>query len=311
MSADLKVWYSEVMQAERDFNNLARSSTASTDYSDTTLSVRDARKRFEQMSSSPISTPTGQRKSDLSISGSSPRRPPPPRPMKKRTTDSEICMLSTANSKGTPNAGLRGQSSGIQGANEDVNRRLEGQDFSAAASKPKRSLKKAFSARPNDLVSRSETDSPTSPERKSVGSKKLFKRMSMEKTKVDTNSESASNGSARGSSKKGGASQNMASSPTHKKTSPLASMKKKLSSDSKSNSDQPSSPVNKAGKRGFHKSISDQVLVSPGSRKVQASLGDEDRGKVVGGSRPAAPRVIEDGELKLNLAKGTKQAFAS
>lgn len=295
MSADLKVWYSEVMQAERDFNNLARSSTTS-DYSDSTLSVRDARNRFEQLSASTVTTPsrTGQRRSESSETP--PARPPPPRPpLKKRVTDPEICTLST---------NPKGQSASNLGT-KDVNSKLD--------SKAKKSLKKAHSVRPTDLVSTEASSPASSNSKKSIGSKKLFKRMSVEKAKVDSNSESATNGSAnsKSSTKKGEASQNSSNSP-HKKTSPLASMKKKLSTDTKSNSSQPSSqsssPVDKPGKKSFQKSFSDKVLATCDERSVQASLGDEDRGKVVGGSRPATPRVIEDGELKLNLTEGTSMS---
>ena len=307
MSTDLTVRYSEVMQAERDFNNLTRSSTTSSDYNDSTLSVRDARKRFEQLSSSSVATPSpsGQRGSESGSSGTTPagRRPPPPRPLKKRASDSEIRTLSTT----TPTPAPRGQSASNK--SEDVNSKLD----STAASKTKKNLKKAHSVLASSSNS-SEASSPSSDSSKKstgLGSKKLFKRASVEKGKMDsTTTEAATNnGSAatgRGNSKKPDASQNSSSSPTHhhKKTSPLASKKKKMTSDSKHGSSQPSSPVDNQGKRGLQKSFSDKVLASCDERSVKASLKDEDKGKVVGGSRPDTPRVIEDGELKLNLAQG-------
>lgn len=295
------------MQAERDFNNLSRNSTPS-DYSDFTLSVKDARKRFEQLSSPTTTSPNlGHRKSEPVDSASKPRRPPPPKPLKKMATSPEI--LTSSSSAAKP----RVQSSANQSAIEDVSSdklpQTSVQDAGGDASpKPKtksfKPLKKAHSVRPNDLVT---TNSDTSSDSKKLPTtKKLFKRRSFEKARMETTSSPATNGSANGrtNSKNGETGPACASSPTHKKTSPLASMKKRLSSSSKSGSSQPSSPTDHPSKKGYHKTFSDKVLASCDERNVQASLKEEDRGKVVGGSRPTSPRVIEDGELKLNLTEG-------
>lgn len=310
MSTDLTVRYSDVMQAERDFNNLTRSSTTSPDYSDSTLSVRDARKRFEQMSSSTVAAPSYKRNEGITSKEAPPAYkvrpppPPPPNPLKKRLSEPVIRSQSTCSS---PRVQSSSNQSAIAAKETDSSDVGGSPKTKAKSSKP--FLKKAHSVRPGDLASTtsSEANSSSSDKLSSSATKKLFKRMSSDKGKMDSTSDpAASNGSAKGrTSKNGEASQNSptsTSSPTHKKfTSPL-SLKKKRPSASSSNSSQPSPLADKPAtpKRSF----STTVLASTEERSVQASLKEDDGGKVVGGSKPTAPRVIQDGELKLNLTEG-------
>ena len=308
MSADLTVRYSEVMQAEKDFNNLTRSSTAS-EYSDSTLSVRDARKRFEQLSSSTTvtSTPTpSYRKSEPVSStpskGPTPSRPPPPtRPLKKRATDSSLLLNTIDSSKGQ-SAGSPSADKVLEGAGD-----RNSQDACGDSPKPKArgfkpSLKKSHSAM-STADKQVGGGSPASS--LSSATKKLFKRKSGKGENAVSTSDSAN---GRTNSKSPEATP-MASSPVQ--GSPMLSKKKKQHSTASSSSacstptgEGASFPLSdKPGKAGLQKSFSDKVLVETEGRSVQASLNEDDRGKVVGGHKPTAPRVIEDGELKLNLSE--------
>ncbi len=322
MSADLNVRLSDVMQAERDFNNLTRSS-ASSDYNDSTMSVRDARKRFERLSSSTsanVNTATApnykRSESTHSVGSSSkaaatPARPPPPtKPLRKRATD--IGMDTTTTTTTTKNS--KGQSAGS--AKEDVVDKVattagdrNSQDACGESPKPKArsfkpSLKKTQSTMSAADKQASSSGAASSPS--SSLSKKLFKKKSV---KEDT---AAING--RASNK-----DSPSSSPVPE--SPVAARRKKHSgskTSSTSSNQQPSPTHEKASspkpgkpslQKSLQKSFSDKVLVHSEGRNVQASLKEDDRGKVVGGQRPTAPRVIEDGELKLNLAEGRPRSL--
>lgn len=296
------------MQSE---NNPNRSSVSS-EHSDTKLSVRDARRRFEQMSS----TTSGYRKGSdpvLSTKGIPPSRPAPPKPLKKRVTDPEIRTLNTsppasATSIKTPKV-QRSTSKEVQEDCLAKDRRPVSPKGAASVtespkhkSRSKLSLKKAYSVKTNDLASAPESSATDS---KLSATKKLFKRKTSEKGKMDGTTSNGSTSGGRTNSKSGKTGEaSPGASPTHKK-SPLASLKKKVV-DAKSPPSNPSSRTSSPApsRRSLLKSFSDKVLVSSEDRSVQASLKEEDRGKVVGGNRPTAPRVIEDGELKFNLTEG-------
>ena len=315
MSTSLAVRYSDVMQAERDFNNLARSSTTSSDYNDSTLSVKDARKRFEQISSSTAVAPSNnKKKSDgASSTAASKLRPAPPPPYKNRLSEPNIRSQSTgAASKSRVQRSSNQSAIGANNAVEEATATSTAQDVGGFKAKGlKKSLKKAHSIQPLDLTSTgSEVNSSNSSCKSPTTSKtKLFRKMSSDNKglgKVDSGA-AASNGNTKSSKtvKNGGGSQNSTpnSSPNHKKfSSPLSSKKKRPSASSSSS--QSSIPGDKPTMR---KSLSNKVLASSEERTVQASLREEDEGKVVGGSKPTTPRVIEDGALKLNLTEGKKE----
>lgn len=301
MSADLTVRYSDVMQAERDFNNLTRSAATSSDYSDSTMSVRDARKRFEQMSSSATTTTPNYKRSEAAVSRETPvpARPPPPKPLKKRSSEPVMRSHSTCATSNSRVQSSSNQSADGASAVEETAQDVSNGSPKAKAKGLKPSLKKAHSVRPGDLASTS-SEASSSDTKSPVGvTKKLFKRMSSsEKGKLD--STAASNGSAKGKNEE--TSQNSPtsiSSPSHRKFSSPLALKKKRTSASSSSSSQPS-PLPDSHRKSF----SNKVLASTEERRVQASLKEEDQGKVVGGHRPTTPRVIEDGELKLNLTEG-------
>lgn len=322
VSTDLVVRYSDIMmQAERDFNNLTRSSATSSDYDDSTLSVRDARKRFEQMSSasSTAAAPSYKRKEGGTSNEAPPSRPPPPIPLKKRISEPVLRSQSTC-STSSPQQQTQGSNSRVQrSSNQSPSNSAKETDCSTqdvnGSTKPKAkpSLKKASSVAvdPNVLANpSSETSNSTSSSKQSSSptkqssspTKRLFKRMSTDKGKVDSGA-AASNGSSKARTSKNGEANQNSPSPTHKKfSSPLALKKKKTTSSS--GSSQPSLLGDKPAT--LRKSFSNNVLASSEERRVQASLKEDNGGKVVGGSRPTAPRVIEDGELKLNLTEGKK-----
>lgn len=297
MSTSLAVRYSDVMQAERDFNNLTRSSTASSDCNDSTLSVRDARKRFEQMSSS--ASPSDKNSNGAyskEAPAASKSRPAPPPPYKKRVSEPALRTLST----GTGASNSRVQRSSNQRSSGAA---TPAQDVGGIKAK---SLKKSHSVKPIDLASTSSEANSTSSDSKppsSTSKTKLFKRMNSESKGKQDSAAATSNGSTKSSRavKNGGTSQNSTPSPTHKKfSSPLSSKKKRPSASS--GSSQSSTPGEK--QPTIRKSFSNRVLASSEERSVQPVLKEDDEGKVVGGSKPTTPRVIEDGELKLNLAEG-------
>lgn len=314
------------MQAEKDFNNLTRSTTTGTsssnpDYNDSTMSVTDARRRFEQLSSPPPASAPTHRRSEPAVHASKERseaaiskdnKPArPPRPLMKRASDPAV----PANPTRTP----RGQSAANQNAlleETDSSETRSSQDVSGDSPKPKAKifskslLRKSHSVKPTDLVTTS-SEAETTASKISSASKKIFKRKSFEKSKME--GLAATNGSTKARTTKNGeaSSNSPTSSPTRSKFSPLSS-KKKRPSGSSSNSSQPSSPLAKKASTdkpaaektaSLSKSLSDKVLTSTEERFVQATLKEED--KLVGGSRPSTPRVIEDGELKLNLTEGT------
>lgn len=306
MSAGLSVRYSDVMQADRELDT-----PTNNNYDDSTLSVRDARRRFEQLSSPTSPQPiAGQRRSEGGLAFSSPKttgtppRPPPPRPLKKRATDPEISTLSTNTTKTTtkaPTPTPRGQRSSLSASTIAETGIDSSKSKGKTQSATKASLRKANSVKADENTESRSASPGSSDSKKPASSKKLFKKMNLEKgpKEATSGSEPATNGSANGRTKGDSSS---TSSPSHKKASlsPLASMKKKLSSETKSNS-QPSPPSSGGGK-SLTKSFSDKVLASGEERSVRASLKDEEEGKVIG--RSTSPRVIEDGELKLNLTQG-------
>jgi hypothetical protein len=299
MSSNLTVRYSDVMQAERDLSNLTKSSTAGSGYEDSTLSVRDARKRFEQMSSSSTVTPSNgggtSREAPLKM------RPAPPPPMRKKAEPVLRSHSTGSNSK------YRVQRSSNQ-TSADVEEAATTAVQDVGRPRSKGFLKKTLSVDNTDLASTSPVTTSSSSDSRKSTTKKLFKRMSTDKTEKVENGASVSNGSSSRSrtSKSGEASQNSSNSasPSHKKFgSPLALKKKKTVPSASSRGSSPQSPhQDKPG--GLRRNLSNQVLVSTEERSVQASLREEDEGRVVGGKKPTTPRVIEDGELKLNLAEG-------
>ena len=337
MTTDLTVRYSDIMQAERDFERLADNSTsppsARSNGSDITLSVRDARKRFEQLSRSSsagaISNLSVQKAVSPTKSLSKPMTSsplPPPRQKKrliKTPTDPDIKVSSTTKSaisgrvQSTSNYSKPVASDVADSSSQDVN-------SSQVKTKSKiKSLKKGNSISDSVASKSLATASPSSQSAESNLSRKLFKRKSMDRVnKVEdtaTNgASSASSGRTAAKSSNSSSSNSQSTSPSHKKKlsslsskfSPLSSSKKQRSIESKTPasgsppaapSTEDSSPVTKAGTQ---RSFSNTVLASPNERSVQATLGDEDKGKVVGGSRPTSPRVIEDGALKFNLTEG-------
>lgn len=318
MSADLSVRYSDVMmQAERDYKNLTKSTSSGSSYNDSTLSVRDARKRFEQLSSSTTVATPSYKKSEAGGSppalkkatGVPPRPAPPSRPLKKRATDSELHSLKTTDDKS------KGQSAAkpsAKSSKEDVVGKVEAASDQDACSsdspKPKtrnfkppvkksQSTMSAAAAASNTSGTSSGGASEAAASPTSSISKKLFKRKSNKDiSTVDSNANGRTNNKA-----------SPASSPVHESPNAARKRRNQVASSNQASSpstEKPSTPVaSKHGRASLQKSFSDKVLLS-GDRSVQASLKDDDRGKVVGGEKPTAPRVIEDGELKLNLTKG-------
>ena len=167
------------------------------------------------------------------------------------------------------------------------------------------SLKKSHSvSASNELAVNSSPSEAASPDTKTPasGPKRLFKRMSIEKGKMEK--VEATNGSAKGKAARNGDSSPL-SSPV--KNSPLGARKKKATTPTSGS---------QTAKKGFKtepdipspgrrkSSFSDRVLASTEERCVQTSLKDDSRGKVVGGNRPTSPKLIDDGELKLYLTEG-------
>lgn len=302
MSADLGVRLSDVMQAERDFEKLARGSNSSLSShsvgssSDVNMSVRDARKRFEQMSTSSTTEKPG--------------RPPPPKSFRKNKTVSDMSQATatTAAARTTTGKSTKGQSASNQDINskstDDTSSKENGARTKSSSSK---SLKKSQSVTPSAVTGvsadSSSRSSPSSERKHSQASRKIFKRKSIDKDKMDsTAGSSPSNDSASGrtKAKSSGDHNGRVSSPTHRvKASPRASKKQRSTEQIPS----PSSSMPRSLPGKIQRSFS-KVLVNPEDRDVQASIGAEDRGKVVGGSRPTSPREIGDGELRLKLTKG-------
>lgn len=294
------------MQAERDFNNLANSSTTKSKFdAEASLSVSDARRRFEQLSSSPGAQTKDAAGPSSGSRGAVPPRPPPP--YKKRNSEDNLISSAMNNTEGQSASGQGKNSSVVHEQAQDVSLKPKGKNS-------KFSLKKSHSvSASNELAVNSSPSEAASSDNKtsaSSGPKRLFKRMSIEKGKVDkVEGQTATNGSAKGKAARNGDSSSPLSSPV--KNSPLGGRKKKTTTPTSSSSQTPRKgsktdpdfPSAERGSKIRKTSFSDRVLASTEERCVQTSLKDGSRGKVVGGTRPTSPKLIGDGELKLNLTE--------
>lgn len=321
------------------------------------MSVRDARRRFEQLSTSnsSLSSPT---KTTPTHRGSTPAavpaRPPRPQrpPLKKAiTSPGDFSTSAAVGGKNVDSITNKGQRS--QGQSCDASRsvvKTASQEVSSTNNGGKtkfkgKSLKQAFKRGISSVASSSGGDKAASGEPSSVvggtgasaensdrklsSTKKLFKRKSMEKNKVDGVAEHASSNGSRNTNtdSKGGKGEEASLCPTsdHKKVSPLPRERLKATEPSSPTRSKPSSPttsssssspIARPGGVPFKRSFSDKVLVSPNQESaVHTTLRreGEERGsgreKIIGGSRPTSPRVIEDKELKLDLSEGKNQVY--
>lgn len=279
------------------------------------VSVSDARRRFEMMSTS-TALPTNARKGAFTTAGSD----------TSTTRHSSAVVPTTTSGSAGRAAATRNRGGKVDDPvakpqpmkrtpknQQDMNNttRVQSPTLSDEGGKTKskskyfKGLKKAHSVNPT-TDSRDSTDGGEPSDSKlSTATRKLFKRKNIDsKSRMDSTNDGGhvSNGT---SDTKNGATNSISngqnSSPIHKKAS-----SKNTSPDSSKSPSQASSPVSthKQGKKNLDKSLTNKVLACSEERSVQTVLGDEGREKIVGGSLPTAPRDIEDGELKLNLTEG-------
>ena len=326
----LTVHMPEVMQAERG-NLTKNSSNSQSNGSEVSISVRDARRRFEELSST---SPRGAGDPPSLPRGSPVTRTRPlpmKKPLKKTETEPDFSTRKYGNTSNASNA--RVQSSVTQTVNNNsasVSGGSDTQDVGKSKSKSKifmrPSLKKAHSISTHDNLAVKPRSSINSSENKVVSpSKKLFRRRSMDKGKID---DTSSNSTTTTNERTGYRSTNhspTSNSPSHKKFSPLPLKKKTVDSktretDMNSNSQttsptqQKSSPLSSKKQKSidssnatsplaaekkiaFHRSFSDVVLASSNHRPVQTSLTKKDKSSIT-------PKFIEDGELKLFVKEG-------
>ena len=308
MSVDpLSVRYSDVRHADQD---LDMSSFHKSPNSSSSFSVSDARRRYEQLSVS--TTQVGAKPLPVR---------PPPRPSKAPVQQSRSISTGMGHST-SDNRIHRGQRSPDHAVTSPLgnsrkaittpDQEVKHSVMNNGEKSKSKGLKLKGSVSSNmDKTSGSRPDTPGSDsgatgtgdstgKKLTSATKKLFKRISMEKGKVEGTREHASTNGSKGDSP------SMSPSSSRKKAT-----KEKVKAQNAGSSSPATSPTKAhPGDLKFRRSFSDQVLASPNQEvAVHTTLKREGQdgnsgGKIVGGIRPTSPRVIEDKELKINLTEG-------
>lgn len=298
MSQDpLRVRLSDVRHADEDIE-MSKSSNKSIESS---MSVSDARKRFEQ----------------LSASVSQPQLPPIPKPRSNRPPVRHSRSVSSGMSQSiSDNKIHRGQSSpdhhsAVTSPPGNNRKDKQKQEVNCTSNREKSKLKDTNKGKSSGSMDKGSSGRPETPgsesgatgtgegiSRKFSSAKnKLLKLKSTDKGKMDSTAENSKSKM-----------DSPASSPSSKRKLVKGRLKKVDSGDGSGS--KAATPVGSPTRRKEtpemrRRSFSDQVLASPNQEiPVHITLKRNGSGKIVGGSRPTSPRVIEDKELKINLTEG-------
>ena len=307
MSADpLSIRLSDVRHADRGMSSSKSPSSCSS--MESSLSVSDARKRFEQLSASTSQVP---------LSTTKPPRPNKP-PVKKArsiavvhsTSDNRIhkgqrspdhtnnaCSIEYAGNSSIRKTSTPEQEVDKAVGHSDSKEKLKAKALKKSSGNSTASSMDKTGSRPGTPGSGSEGGAAGESGSRKL-SIKLFKRITTEKGKADSTGEGRSGGGARVDSSA------MSPSSSRKRLGRLRTQESGTSSKGSTPTTSPTrSPKDKQLRR---RSFSDQVLVSPNHEViVHTTLKREaSEAKITGGARPSSPRVIEDKELKINLTEG-------